>query len=184
MFHTSFVCVSFCLGYLLTHTFPQQTAQLSSSFTQPTTATIQYTYLNRIPLSYFLTPPRSKVFTFSKSKSLWLLILILLSGDIHLNPGPHSNLFNICSLNIRSLLKPVLIITLLLLILLNLVMFISSLLLKLLSLLQLLLLNLKILFHLDSSSSALLVLLFHLTNLRLLVVALLFLSVNLVSFSL
>ena len=98
--------MSFCLGYLLTHTFPQQTAQLSSSFTQPTTATIQYTYLNLIPLSYFLTPPRSKVFTFSKSKSLWLLILILLSGDIHLNPGPHSNLFNICSLNIRSLLKP------------------------------------------------------------------------------
>jgi len=38
--------------------------------------------------------------------SLSCLMLILLSGDIQLNPGPVSNTFNVCSLNIRSLINP------------------------------------------------------------------------------
>lgn len=103
MFHTSFVCVSLCLGYLITHTSPQPSS--TSLSTEFTTTSLQYSYLNIIPLSYFLNTPRS-YFTFSKSKSLWLLIFIILSGDIQLNPGPISNVFNVCTINIRSLQKP------------------------------------------------------------------------------
>ena len=35
-----------------------------------------------------------------------IILILLLSGDIELNPGPVSNCFNLCTLNIRSLLKP------------------------------------------------------------------------------
>jgi len=38
---------------------------------------------------------------------LALVILVLLCGDIHINPGPCSNTFQVCTLNIRSLLNPV-----------------------------------------------------------------------------
>jgi len=44
------------------------------------------------------------------SCAYWFMLVILLSlflsGDIHLNPGPTSSTFNICTLNIRSFLNP------------------------------------------------------------------------------
>src|SRR6218665_925059 len=50
-----------------------------------TTATAQYSYLTVIPLSYFLTQPR----TMHKPQKLFPSLL-LLCGDISLNPGPVS----------------------------------------------------------------------------------------------
>ena len=62
------------------------------------TATIQYEHLNTVsfPLRLYITSCRPK------SRTLAFL-MILLCGDIHLNPGPsHLNIF---SLNMRSLLN-------------------------------------------------------------------------------
>jgi hypothetical protein len=36
---------------------------------------------------------------------LSIVLLILLDGNVHLNPGPSSNNFAVCTLNIRSSLK-------------------------------------------------------------------------------
>jgi exonuclease III len=38
---------------------------------------------------------------------MFLCVLILLSGDVHMNPGPASAKFNMCTLNIRSLTNPI-----------------------------------------------------------------------------
>ena len=67
------------------------------------TATAQFSYLNVIAISFFFTSPRSNS---HKVKSCSLTILLILCGDIQLNPGPCTNTFNVCTLNIRSLLNP------------------------------------------------------------------------------
>ena len=73
----------------------------SSSF--HTTASIQFSFLNVIPVS-FIFSNRNKI---RKIKSFYLpLLIILLSGDIHLNPGPSTHTLTLCTLNIRSLLNP------------------------------------------------------------------------------
>ena len=54
-----------------------------------------------IPLAFLLSQPRTR-FQHARS-NLFLTLLILLSGDVELNPGP----FNICTYNIRSLTNPV-----------------------------------------------------------------------------
>jgi hypothetical protein len=41
-----------------------------------------------------------------KVLSCSLVILLLLFGDIHINPSPSSNTFQVCTLNIHSLLNP------------------------------------------------------------------------------
>src|SRR6218665_1513962 len=51
-----------------------------------TTATAQYSYLTVIPLSYFLAQPC----TMHKPQKLFPSLLLLLCGDISLNPGPVS----------------------------------------------------------------------------------------------
>jgi hypothetical protein len=38
---------------------------------------------------------------------MFLFTLILLYGDVHMNPGPVSAKFNLCTLNIRSMTNPV-----------------------------------------------------------------------------
>jgi hypothetical protein len=68
------------------------------------TATRQFSNLNTIPISFFLTSPRSR---FCSTRHKFLFTLILLSGDVHMNPGPVSAKFNLCALNIRSLINPV-----------------------------------------------------------------------------
>ena len=77
----------------------------SSSLSAPSdnTATTQFSSLNVIPISFFFTSPRSSG---HKVKSCSLVILLILCGDIHPNPGPCTNTFNMCTLNIRSLLNP------------------------------------------------------------------------------
>ena len=61
--------------------------------------------LNVIPLSFWLTSSKSSI-RHIQSSSFVILLGLLLSGDIHLNPGPISPTFNVCTLNIRSLLNP------------------------------------------------------------------------------
>ena len=73
----------------------------TSSLLYHSTATSQFDFLNAIPLSFFFSN-RNKI---RKLKPVYLpLLIILLSGDIHLNPGPSS--LTLCTLNIRSLLGP------------------------------------------------------------------------------
>jgi hypothetical protein len=69
------------------------------------TATTQFGTLNVIPLSFWLTSSQSSI-RHIQSSSFVILLGLLLSGDIHLNPGPISPTFNVCTLNIRSLLNP------------------------------------------------------------------------------
>ena len=77
----------------------------SPSLSHPSenTATTQFSALNVIPISFFFTSPKSSI---NKITSCSFAILLLLSGDIHLNPGPSINTFKVCTLNICSLLNP------------------------------------------------------------------------------
>ena len=101
-FHCSLpFIVTFCLIHVVTSLNPPSiTSTLPQSINNYTTATRQYGHLQIIPLSFFL------ISSHQKSRCLYpksyFLFLILLSGDIHLNPGPTSQ-FNICTLNICSL---------------------------------------------------------------------------------
>ena len=102
-FHCSLpLIVTFCLIHVVTSLNPPSITSTSpqSIINNYTTATRQYGHLQVIPLSFFL------ISSHQKSRCLYpksyFLLLILLSGDIHLNPGPTSQ-FNICTLNIRSL---------------------------------------------------------------------------------
>src|SRR6218665_624761 len=66
------------------------------------TATAQYGHFTCIPLSYFMTKPQ----TYYTPRKLFPSLLLLLCGDISSNPGPVSTThFNLCTLNIRSLLN-------------------------------------------------------------------------------
>ena len=65
------------------------------------TASQQYSYLNRTTFAASLLFTRSRSVRF---RSLFLLLFVLLSGDIELNPGPSA--FTLCTLNIRSILHP------------------------------------------------------------------------------
>jgi exonuclease III len=56
-------------------------------------------------MSFFLTSSKTSI-RHVQSSSLIILLGLLLSGDIQLNPGPVSGTFNVCTLNIRSLLNP------------------------------------------------------------------------------
>ncbi len=71
--------------------------------TTTSTATAQFACLNVMPISFFFTSPRLNT---HQIKSCSLIFLLLLCGDIHLNPGPATTTYNLCTLNIRSLLNP------------------------------------------------------------------------------
>ena len=109
MYHPVFISTWFSIMYLILHVFsasPASTHHNSSvnAFTDYLTASSQFKSFNTIPLSFFLTPPRTRIFHTNYIFS----ILILLSGDIQSNPGPVSNVsfLNMCSLNIRSFTHP------------------------------------------------------------------------------
>ena len=53
-----------------------------------------------IPVAFILSQPRTK-FLYTR-RNLLVSLLLILSGDVELNPGP----FNICTYNIRSLTNP------------------------------------------------------------------------------
>jgi hypothetical protein len=95
-----------CLTFIATRIFNHQATSNCTSFSvlEPTTATNEFAHLNSIPLTFFFTPSRSH---FIWPKNTLLSLLILLCGDVELNPGPISDLisstFNVCTLNIMSL---------------------------------------------------------------------------------
>src|SRR6218665_1919957 len=75
-------CLLLSLRCLVPHnSYSTQTRALS------TTATAQYSYLTVIPLSYFLAQSAR---TMHKPQKLFPSLLLLLCGDISLNPGPVS----------------------------------------------------------------------------------------------
>jgi len=76
----------------------------SSSLNQ-NTATNQFGFLDVIPMSFILTSFKSST-RHIQSTSFVILLGLLLSGDIQLNPGPTSYTFNTCTLKICSLLNP------------------------------------------------------------------------------
>jgi hypothetical protein len=89
MFHRQIISLVFIVIYLFNHQLPLSSDLLhvSQSSLLPTTATVQFANLNTIPLSFYLTPSRS---CFGSTQCLFLSILIALSGDVELNPGPFS----------------------------------------------------------------------------------------------
>jgi exonuclease III len=104
MYHPSFVFT--CLLIILLCASKSNSSSFSTALSSSSvqTATAQFSTLNVIPISFFFTSPR---YTNHKVNSCSLVILLILCGDIHLNPGPcTNNTFNICTLNIRSLLNP------------------------------------------------------------------------------
>jgi len=103
MCHPSFILTA--LSFILLFASKFHTTSITSSFapTSAETATAQFSMLNVIPISFFFTSPRSKT---QNVLSGYLVALLLLCGDIHLNPGPGSNTFQVCTLNIRSLFNP------------------------------------------------------------------------------
>jgi exonuclease III len=110
MFHPVIVTVCFSLIYLVCHIYPSLSTlptyyNLSDQSVIYQTATTQFESLNTIPISFILSSPRIH---FRHTGNIFLSILILLSGDIQSNPGPISthSCLNMCTLNIRSLTKP------------------------------------------------------------------------------
>ena len=81
--------ITFCSSQSHCHTSPHHTASQ------------QYSHLNRTTFAAALLFTRSHSLRF---RSLFLLLFVLLSGDIELNPGPSA--FSLCTLNIRSILQP------------------------------------------------------------------------------
>jgi hypothetical protein len=108
MFQLHFVYRSLCLVFILSHLAPAPhfIPESLMSYNSPVcvTATRQFSNLNTIPISFFLTLPLSR---FSPTRHMFLFTLILLYGDVHMNPGPVSAKFNLCTLNIRSMTNPV-----------------------------------------------------------------------------
>ena len=64
------------------------------------TAHSQYCYLNTVPVFYFVVFPQNKCRRLGST--LLVALIILLSGDVQVNPGPATPL-TLCTLNIRSL---------------------------------------------------------------------------------
>ena len=83
-------------------TFCSSQSYRSAHHTSPHhTASQQYSHLNRTTFAAALLFTRSRSLRF---RSLFLLLFVLLSGDIELNPGPSP--FTLCTLNIRSIIHP------------------------------------------------------------------------------
>ena len=102
MFCLKFTCFSFCFLFVIIHHTSFSSVQsfesrpplrLINSFT--------ITFSHHISISFFLTRQNTR---FLSTKCLLVSLLLLLSGDIQLNPGPLS--FNVCTYNVRSLFNP------------------------------------------------------------------------------
>jgi len=93
-------CIILLCSFLPLHFFFSLPVLRISTHSPHHTASQQYSYLNRTTFA-------AALFTRSRSirfRSLFLLLFVLLSDDIELNPGPSA--FTLCTLNIRSILHP------------------------------------------------------------------------------
>ena len=107
MFHSLFVAFWFSVFFIIFHTAPSSSSLAihhKSEINSPT-ASSEFASLNSIPVSFFISPPRSRM---SHIHNFLVSILILLSGDIQSNPGPISSVssLSMCILNIRSFTNP------------------------------------------------------------------------------
>jgi len=102
--HPPFIITVLFIILLPAAKFHLSSSPLSHS-SHPATATTQFGLLNVVPMSFFITSSKSSI-RHIQSSSFVILLGLLLSGDIQLNPGPTSPSFNLCTLNIRSLLNP------------------------------------------------------------------------------
>ena len=66
----------------------------------PKTATIQFAGLNTFPIAY-----AARYQSLHRHRGSIVTALLMLAGDIEVNPGPTNASLSICSLNIRSALK-------------------------------------------------------------------------------
>ena len=103
MFHASFIFNCLLIFLLCASKFHPTLSPPSFCTSSDETASAQFGSFNVISISYFFTSPRSNI---HKVKSCFLIIFLILCGDIQLNPGPSTNTFNVCTLNICSLLNP------------------------------------------------------------------------------
>ena len=93
----------FFVNLFVIHRLPSINYSYQSAYVmEPVTATSQFAHLNSIPLSPFFTTR----LRFFRPKNTTFLLLILLSGDVELNPGPTCSTLNVCTLNILSLTNP------------------------------------------------------------------------------
>ena len=97
MFSSKFLTFFTIFFYIVSHHSAPLPAQPSIRLIN----SYQISFHHSIPLAFLLSQPRTR-FLYARP-NLFLTLLILLSGDIELNPGP----FNICTYNIRSLTNPV-----------------------------------------------------------------------------
>ena len=65
------------------------------------TAHCQYGYLNTVPVFHFLVIQSNN--QYQLGSTLLTAILLLLAGDIQINPGPTTQALTLCTLNVRSL---------------------------------------------------------------------------------
>ena len=92
-FPLTFCCLLFFRTVFFTISGPDSTARLPTSVTS--TATGEFGWLNSIPYSFFFVSNRSLTI---RSYSFSVIFLLLLGGDVELNPGPISNNFVVCTL--------------------------------------------------------------------------------------
>jgi len=90
----------FCISALVYHVLFSH-SRGSAHNSSYHTASQQYSHFNRTTFAAALLFTRSRSLRF---RSFFLLLFVLLSGDIELNTGPSA--FTLCTLNIRSILHP------------------------------------------------------------------------------
>ena len=98
----SFTCI---LSFIFNHASCPANVDFSPGNPNPLripTASYQFSRLNNIPVHYFLKAHRLSI-PLNVHFSSIVTLLVILSGDIHLNPGPSSSNINLGTLNIRSL---------------------------------------------------------------------------------
>ena len=76
-----------------------------STFSAVPTASTQFAHLNTLPVPFFLIQSISRRPASPISRPV-ITILLFLSGNIHLNPGPTNNQISLHTLNFRSLFQP------------------------------------------------------------------------------
>ena len=102
MFHPSLAFTSLLILLLSATKLHSNSPRISLNASNET-ATAQFSCLNVVSISFFFTSPKSKN---HMVKPCTLTLLLILCGDIQLNPGPCTKTFNVCTLNVRSLLNP------------------------------------------------------------------------------
>jgi len=84
---TLVIMLSVLFMFLLIHAKSHSYSSSHSSSLNQSTATNQFGFLNFILMSFILTAFKSPT-RHTQSSSSVILLGLLLSGDIHLNPGP------------------------------------------------------------------------------------------------